>query len=71
MPASSGTLRPLPRKWRRRWYNSKLIYRLLGEHLLGLTADRDFILDASTYQQRSTNSGRLPGVFVEDVSFTL
>jgi predicted Zn-dependent protease len=47
------------------------IYRLLGEHLLGLTAERDFLLDANTYHQRSTDSGRLPGVLVEDFTFTL
>ena len=47
------------------------IYRMLGEHLLGLTAESDFILDASTYHQRSTSSGRVPGALVEDFRFTL
>jgi predicted Zn-dependent protease len=47
------------------------IYRLLGEHLMDLTAERDLILDASTYHRRSTNSGRLPGALVEDFTFTL
>jgi len=47
------------------------IYRLLGEHLLGLTAERDFILDPSTYHERSTGSSRLPGPLVEQVNFTL
>jgi predicted Zn-dependent protease len=47
------------------------IYRMLGDHLLGLTADRDFILDAGTYYRRSTGSSRLPGALVEDFTFTL
>jgi predicted Zn-dependent protease len=47
------------------------IYRMLGDHLLGLTAERDFILDAGTYHQRSTGSSRLPGALVEDFNFTL
>jgi hypothetical protein len=44
---------------------------MLGEHLLGLTADRDFILDAGTYHRRSTASSRLPGALVEQFNFTL
>jgi predicted Zn-dependent protease len=47
------------------------LYRLLGDNLLGLTAERDFILDSSTYHQRSTSSSRLPGALVEDFQFTL
>ena len=47
------------------------IYRMLGDQLLGLTAEREFILDASSYHQRSTGSSRLPGALVEDFTFTL
>jgi predicted Zn-dependent protease len=47
------------------------IYRMLGEHLVALTTERDFILDANTYHRRSTNSSRLPGVLIEDFTFTL
>lgn len=47
------------------------IYRMLGDQLLGLTAERDFILDPGTYHRRSTDSGRLPGALVEDFNFTL
>ena len=47
------------------------IYRMFGDQLLGLTAERDFILDASTYHRRSTDSGRLPGALVEQFTFTL
>jgi predicted Zn-dependent protease len=47
------------------------IYRMFGDQLLGLTAERDFILDASTYHRRSTDSSRLPGALVEHFNFTL
>ena len=47
------------------------IYRMLGEHLVDLTMERDFILDANTYHRRSTNSSRLPGALIEDFTFTL
>jgi predicted Zn-dependent protease len=47
------------------------IYRMFGEHLLGLTAERDFILDPSTYHRRSIDSSRLPGALVEHFNFTL
>jgi predicted Zn-dependent protease len=47
------------------------VYRMFGEHLLGLTAERDFIMDPGSYHQRSTGSSRLPGALVEDFTFTL
>jgi predicted Zn-dependent protease len=47
------------------------IYRMLGEHLLGLTAEREFLLDTNTYHQRSTSSARLPGALIDDFTFTL
>ncbi|MBI3798389.1 MAG: TldE/PmbA family protein, partial [Deltaproteobacteria bacterium] len=47
------------------------LYRMLGEKLLGLTAERDLILDPGTYYARSTSSGRFPGALVEDFTFTL
>jgi len=47
------------------------IYRMFGGRLLGLTGERDFMLDPSTYHQRSTDSSRLPGALVEDFTFTL
>lgn len=47
------------------------IYRLLGERLLGLTTEREFILNTSTYHQRSTGSSRVPGALVDDFHFTL
>jgi predicted Zn-dependent protease len=47
------------------------LYRMLGENLIGLTAERDLLLDSSTYQARSTASGHLPGALVRDFTFTL
>jgi predicted Zn-dependent protease len=47
------------------------LYRMLGEHLLGLTNERDFLLSTSTYHQRSTGSSRVPGALVDDFHFTL
>ena len=47
------------------------LYRMLGENLLGLTAERDLILDSGTYGGRSTSSSRMPGALVKDFTFTL
>lgn len=47
------------------------VYRVLGENLVGLTAEREFILDAGTYSQRATSSQRLPGAVVDAFAFTL
>jgi predicted Zn-dependent protease len=47
------------------------LYRMLGENLLGLTAERDLLLDSGTYGGRSTSSTRLPGALVKDFTFTL
>ena len=47
------------------------IYRILGDNLLGLTRERELILDPGTYFGRSTDSGRMPGALVEDFTFTL
>lgn len=46
-------------------------YRIFGENLVGLTAQTEMILDAYTYESRSTGSARLPGALVEDFTFTL
>lgn len=47
------------------------LYRLLGESLEGLTAERELLLDASSYGARSLRSARLPGALVGEMSFTL
>jgi len=46
------------------------IYRMLGENLIGLTDEREWILDSSTYSQRSTATTRLPGALIEDFTLT-
>jgi predicted Zn-dependent protease len=47
------------------------LYRMMGEGLVGLTEERELIMDASTYGGRSTSSARLPGALVEDFVLTL
>jgi predicted Zn-dependent protease len=47
------------------------LYRLLGGNLVALTAERELILDPSTYGARSTASSRMPGAIVDDFTFTL
>jgi predicted Zn-dependent protease len=47
------------------------MYRALGENLQGLTAERELLLDAGTYDARSTRSVRIPGALIEDFAFTL
>lgn len=47
------------------------LYRMLGDRLVALTAERELILDPGTYYQRSTDSARLPGALVDDFTLTL
>jgi predicted Zn-dependent protease len=47
------------------------IYRMLGANLLALTREREFLLDPSTYDERSTASARLPGALLRALRFTL
>jgi predicted Zn-dependent protease len=47
------------------------VYHLLGNGLMGLTAEREMLLDPSSYGARSNSSARLPGALVDGVSFTL
>ncbi len=47
------------------------VYRMLGDKLVGLTAEREMILDPGTYFQRAVESARLPGAMVDDFTFTL
>ena len=47
------------------------IYRMLGENLIDLTRERELLLDASTYEERSTSSARLPGALLRGLRFTL
>lgn len=47
------------------------LYRMLGANLLGLSAERELLIDADTYRRRSYASARLPGALVEDFALTL
>lgn len=47
------------------------IYRIFGENLEELTKERDFIVDNSTYEERSSNCALLPGIVVNNVNLTL
>ena len=47
------------------------LYRLLGEHLLAMTAQREVIMDTSTYGRRSTDCYLLPGILVDNFNLTL
>jgi predicted Zn-dependent protease len=47
------------------------IYSLFGTSLLGLTQEREMILDPGTYGQRSNHSIELPGVMVSALRLTL
>jgi predicted Zn-dependent protease len=47
------------------------IFKLFGDHLLALTAEREMIIDSDTYGQRGVNSARLPGALVKDLMFVL
>ena len=47
------------------------LYRMLGANLIGLTAERETILDPQTYGGRSVESMRVPGALIADVAFTL
>ena len=47
------------------------IYRMFGDNLLGLTDERVFLMDNSTYRRRSTASSRVPGALVREFAFTL
>ena len=47
------------------------LYRMLGDNLVGLTRERELLMDPNTYHSRSTNSAKLPGALVDDFTFTL
>ena len=45
--------------------------RALGDNLDALTAEREFMPSATTYEQRSTGSNHLPGAIINNFRFTL
>jgi predicted Zn-dependent protease len=47
------------------------LYRMFGEQLVGLTSERELLLDPSTYERRSTQSARVPGAIINSFTFTL
>ena len=47
------------------------IYEILGGKLEGFTKERQLIMDAGTYYERSTRSARLPGALIRGMKFTL
>jgi predicted Zn-dependent protease len=47
------------------------VYRMLGANLVDFTREREFLLDPSTYGERSTSSSRLPGAVLSGLKLTL
>ena len=47
------------------------VYKLLGTNLLGLTQERELIVDCTSYGSRSNSSIESPGALVESMRFTL
>jgi predicted Zn-dependent protease len=47
------------------------IYRMFGDNLVGLTRQREYLLDPLTYEGRSNDSAHLPGALIENFRFTL
>ena len=47
------------------------VYSMLGENLVGLTENRELLIDSGTYEERSTSSARLPGAIINNFKMTL
>jgi predicted Zn-dependent protease len=47
------------------------LYRMLGDNLEALTAERELLLEANTYGSRALTSVTLPGVLLSEMNFTL
>lgn len=47
------------------------LYRMLGARLEGLTREREWILNAGTYGERSVETGRVPGALLSALTLTL
>lgn len=45
--------------------------RMFGDKLVGLTREREMMISASTYGERSTSTTHLPGAIVDEFSLTL
>ena len=46
------------------------VYRLFGEHLVGLTAESELVVSGESYRARSVSSMRLPGAVDIEMAFT-
>ncbi len=47
------------------------VFRLLGRELIGLTAERELLVNSDSYRERNLSSMRLPGAVVREMAFTL
>ncbi|MGR9107686.1 MAG: TldD/PmbA family protein [Gammaproteobacteria bacterium] len=47
------------------------IYRMLGDKLLAIGANQEWIFSSDTYLRRSVASMRVPGLLIDDFNFTL
>jgi len=47
------------------------VYNIFGDKLIGLTNNKQLLIDSSTYEERSTHSSSIPGAIVEDFKMTL
>ena len=47
------------------------IFSMLGDNLIGLTKQRELLIDSGTYEERSTSSSRLPGALIDNFKMTL
>jgi predicted Zn-dependent protease len=47
------------------------LYRMLGTNLVDFTREREWILNASSYGQRSVETSRMPGALLSELCFTL
>ena len=47
------------------------VYNIFGDKIIGLTNNKQLLIDSSTYEERSTHSSTIPGAIVEDFKMTL
>ena len=47
------------------------VYNIFGDKLIGLTNNKQLLIDSSTYEERSTHSSSIPEAIVEDFKMTL
>ena len=47
------------------------VYNIFGDKLMGLTNNKQLLIDSSSYEERSTHSSTIPGAIVEDFKMTL